>query len=66
MAQVAFDRVNFPINDGIAAHAKPFPCLKLMGWFLSSVPLTVNPGGKFLAVDPDAVRSLRTRERIPL
>lgn len=59
MAQVAFDRVNFPImdfDDGIAAHTKTFPCLKRMSRFLSGVPLTVNPGGKLLAVDPDMVR----------
>ena len=58
MAQTAFDRVNFPIldfDDGIAAHAKAFPRLKRMGWFLSGVPLTVNPGGKLLAVDPDMI-----------
>ena len=58
MAQVAFDRVNFPIldcDDRIAMHTKTFPRLKLIGWFLSGVPLTVNPGGKFLAVDPDMV-----------
>ena len=58
MAQVAFDRANFRIldcDDGIATHAKAFPCLKRMGWFLSNVPLVVNPGGKFLAVDPDMV-----------
>jgi len=58
MAQVAFDRVNFRIldfDDRIAAHAKPFPRLKLTGWFLSGVPLTVNPSGELLAVDPDVV-----------
>lgn len=56
---MAFDRENFRIldfNDGIAAHAKAFPCLKLMGGFLSGVSLTGNPGGKLLAVDPDMVR----------
>jgi len=59
MAQVAFDRANFRIldfDDGIAAHAKAFPHLKLMDWFLSGISLTVNPGGKLLAVDPDMVR----------
>ena len=58
MAQVAFDRVNFRIldfDDRIAAHAKPFPRLKRMGWFLSSVSLTFNPGGKLLAVDPNMI-----------
>ena len=58
MAQVAFDRVNFPImdfDDGIAAHTKTFPCLKRMSWFLFSVPLSFNPGGKLLAVDPDMI-----------
>ena len=58
MAQVAFDRVNFPImdfDDGIAAHTKTFPCLKRMSRFLSGVPLTVNPGGKFPAIDPDMI-----------
>ena len=58
MAQAAFDWVNFPIldcDDGIATQAKAFPGLKRMGWFLSGVPLTVNPGGKFPAVDPDMV-----------
>ena len=58
MAQTAFDRPNFPIldfDDGIAAHAKAFPCLKRMGWFLSNVPLVINPGGKLPAVDPDMV-----------
>ena len=58
MAKAAFDRMNFPIlnfDDRIATHAKAFPCLKRMGWFLSSVSLTVNPGGKFPAVDPDMV-----------
>ena len=58
MAQVAFDRVNFPIldfDDRIAAHAKPFTRLKRMGWFLSGVPLVINPGGKLLAVDPDMI-----------
>ncbi|KPL78089.1 hypothetical protein ADN01_15150 [Levilinea saccharolytica] len=58
MAQAAFDRMNFPIlnfDDRIATHAKAFPCLKRMGWFLSGVPLVINPGGKFFAVDPDMV-----------
>ena len=58
MAQVAFDRANFRILDGddrIAAQAKALPRLKRMGWFLSGVPLTVNPGSKLLAVDPDMV-----------
>jgi hypothetical protein len=58
MAQVTFDWVNFRIldfNDGIAAHTKALPRLKRMGWFLSNVPLTFNPGGKLLAVDPDMV-----------
>ena len=58
MAQVAFDRANFRIldcDDGIATHAKAFPCLKRMGWFLSNVPLVINPGGKLLAVDPDMI-----------
>ena len=58
MAQVAFDRANFPIlnfDDRIATHAKTFPCLKPMGWFLSGVPLVINPGGKLLAVDPDMI-----------
>lgn len=63
MAQAAFDRVNFRIlncDDGITAHAKAFPCLKRMGWFLSGVSLTGNPGGKLLAVDPDMVGFIPT------
>ena len=58
MAQAAFDRVNFPIldcDDRIAAHAEALPRLKRMGWFLSGVPLVINPGGKFPAIDPDMV-----------
>jgi hypothetical protein len=58
MAQVTFDRANFRILDfdnGIAAHTKALPRLKLMGWFLSGVPLVINPGGKLFAVDPDLV-----------
>ena len=58
MAQAAFDRANFRIldfDDGIAAHTKTFPCLKRMSRFLSGVPLTVNPGGKFPAIDPDMI-----------
>ena len=58
MAQAAFDRVIFPIldcDDCIATHAKAFPRLKLMGWFLSGVPLVINPGCKFPAIDPDMV-----------
>jgi len=61
MTQVAFDKVNFAIldfNDCITAHSKPFPRLKLIGWFLSGVPLAINPGGKFLAVYPDMARSI--------
>ena len=63
MAQVAFDRANFRIldfNDGIAAHTKALPRLKRMSWFLFSVPLTVNPGGKLLAVDPDMIGFIPT------
>ena len=63
MAQVVFDRANFRILDGddrIATHAKAFPHLKLMGWFLSGVSLTGNPGGKLLAVDPDMVGFIPT------
>jgi len=58
MAQLTFDWANFRIldfDDGIAAHAKAFSHLKRMGWFLSGVPLVVNPGGKFLAIDPDMI-----------
>ena len=63
MAQAAFDRANFRILDGddrIATHAKVLPSLKRMGWFLSSISLTVNPGGKFPAVDPDMVGFIPT------
>jgi len=66
MAQVAFDRVNFPIldfDDGIATQAKALPRLKRMGWFLSGVPLTVNPGGKFFAVYPDMIGFVPTVRR---
>lgn len=58
MAQVAFDRANFRIldfDDRITAHTKTFPCLKRMGWFLSGISMTVNPGGKLPAVDPDMI-----------
>jgi len=58
MTQMAFDRANFRIldfDDRITAHTKTFPRLKLMGWFLSGVPLVINPGGKLLAVDPDMI-----------
>ena len=58
MTQVAFDRVNFPIldfDDRIATQAKALPRLKRMGWFLSSLSLTVNPGGKLPAIDPDMI-----------
>ena len=63
MAQAAFDRANFRIldcDDRIATHAKALPSLKRMGWFLSSISLTVNPGGKFPAVDPDMVGFIPT------
>ena len=63
MAQVAFDRVNFPIldcDDRIAMHTKTFPRLKLIGWFLSGVPLVINPGGKLLTVDPNMVGFIPT------
>jgi hypothetical protein len=58
MAQAAFDGANFRIldfDDGIATHAKAFPRLKLMGWFLSGVPLVINPGSEFLAIYPDMI-----------